>query len=181
MHWSVTLLYGNPRIFHGKKQFHVLLFKSETHLRERNSCLSVQCWLYSVFNGPGHSWAFLCHLYYGCLFGGSLRDYTYFWALDLRVVPSVRFTVLWTKQIAVGRRCCRGGRPHLPTCQISCIPLGHLVGRDDLSQAACISTYLKQSIKVILQLTFDIIPSYLEFGLTGRIRMIPKCEESKEF
>lgn len=157
MHWSVILLCGSPWIFHGKKQFHVLLFKFETHWlkRKKQLFLSVQCWLYSVFNGPGRSWAFLCHLYSGC----SLGDYDYFWALDLRVVPSVRITVPWTKQIAVGRRCCEGGRPHLPTCQISGIPLGHLAGGEMIP--ARLPALSQLSIKVILQLTFDIIPLYI--------------------
>lgn len=140
MHWSVLLLCGSPQIFHGKKQFHVLLLKFETHWlkRKKQLFLSVQCWVYSVFNGPGCSWAFLCHLYSGC----SLGDYNYFWALDLRVVPSVRITVPWTKQIAVGRQCCEGGRPHLPTCQISGLPLGHLAGGQRWSQPGCLHFHI---------------------------------------
>lgn len=81
-----------------------------TDLRERNGCfrqLSVDFLVFCM------SWEFLYCLYYGCLFEGSLRNSTYFSALDLRVVPSLRFTVTLTKQIAVERWmwCCEGGSP----------------------------------------------------------------------
>lgn len=61
-----------------KKQFCVLLLMSETlTLKKEAVVLAVQCRCCSVFHGPGHFIPFTL-----CSFGGSLRDFIYFNALD---------------------------------------------------------------------------------------------------
>lgn len=151
-----------------------------TNFRERNICFcqfSVDSIVFSVVLGISRSiilW----------MFGGSLRDFIYFSTPDLRVVPSVRFCPLNQANSCGEMDLMLWGREsQLPACQVSWICLGDLVGKEmGLARQPAFLHHLQRSVKVIFATDiWQKSPVHLECWLTGRIRMIHKWGESKEF
>lgn len=151
--------------------------------------LQNKCWmLYSLFvfirKSENPLWLFF-------LISKNRYKYknTNFWKIGDACTPF--FIVIYVvfsvreEQIPVGRRtwCCEGGWPHLLTCQITWIYLEDLRG-ERWCQPGCphfYTTYNGLSRSFCNWHLPHTLVNILSVDLQGRIRMIKKWEESKEF